>query len=214
MRWLDRFLGPPFELDEGRWLVVDVETTGLDPHHDTLLAIAGVAIDVSSDFQQTSLNVNDSFEIILRQDTPSDKDNILVHGIGIAAQRGGTEPAPALQAFDAWVGQSPLLAFHAAFDEAMIQRAFKRHLKRRLPNPWLDIEPLAKHAAPGQSARSLDDWMQHFGIRCAQRHQAIADAWSTAELLLRIWPVLRTEAKNFKTLQRIERQLRWLRRQP
>ena len=70
--------------------------------------------------------LNDSFEVVLRQPTSQTaphKANILLHGIGVAAQRDGVEPAEAIDAFVRFAGRSPLLAFHAAFDRTLIERA-------------------------------------------------------------------------------------------
>ena len=39
MSWFDRFFSSTVA-DENRWIVLDVETSGLDPYRDRLLAIA------------------------------------------------------------------------------------------------------------------------------------------------------------------------------
>jgi DNA polymerase-3 subunit epsilon len=214
MKWLKKLFSPRFTPDPRRWLLVDVETSGLDPSSDRLLAIAGVALVIGEDFKNISIEVTDSFEVVLKQQTPSDKDNILLHGIGVQAQREGEDPAVALQAFIDWVGTSPLLAFHAAFDEAMIQRACRQHVGRSLPNAWLDIEPLAAHVYRTEKGESLDVWMDRLDVQCARRHQAIADVWASAEVLLKLWPALSTEAKDFAKLKHLENGVRWLRRRP
>lgn len=106
-----------------RWIVLDVETSGLNLHSDYLLAIAGVAVEVSADFRRVSIVIGDSYEAVLKQDLPSNKDNILIHHIGAQAQSDGRPPVEVLEEFRQWVGHCPLLAFHAAFDEAMINKA-------------------------------------------------------------------------------------------
>ncbi|MCM0029189.1 MAG: 3'-5' exonuclease, partial [Polynucleobacter sp.] len=103
-----------------RWIVLDVETSGLNPHSDRLLAIAAVALDVSPDFERIAIVIGDSYEAVLKQDLPSSKDNILVHHIGVQAQADGRPPIEVLEEFRAWLGDCPLLAFHSAFDEAML----------------------------------------------------------------------------------------------
>jgi DNA polymerase-3 subunit epsilon len=61
--------------------------------------------------------------------------------------------------------------------------------------------------------RALDDWLTHFGIPCAQRHQAAADVLATAELLLRLWPELRRQrVDSIGALERLERQAHWVTR--
>lgn len=200
------------QVDERRWVILDVETSGLDPYRDRLLAIAAVAIHVPEDFSVPVIHVRDSFEVVLHQDVFSDKDNILVHGIGVGAQRGGEDPSESLRAFETWIDKAPLLAFHAPFDEAMIQRACQQYLGRKLPNPWLDIEPLASITHEKVKARSLDEWMRHFGIECAVRHQAAADTFATAELLLQIWPGLRTQANSWRDMATLAANARWISR--
>lgn len=197
--------------DGQRWVVLDVETSGLDAKRDRLLAIAAVALRL--DRGAPRIAIGDSFEVVLRQDAaPVDKANVLLHGIGVAAQRGGVPPRAALEAFERWVGAAPLLAFHSAFDETMIRGAMDAVLGRRLRNPWLDLAALAPALLPGGPERSLDDWMAHCGIRCALRHQAAADTHATAELLLRLWPAVQAQrdGTDFAALRRIADAARWL----
>jgi DNA polymerase III subunit epsilon len=208
-RWFSA--GGQQPLDEQRWVVLDVETTGLDMHHDELLAIAAVAVTFD-DAATPRIALQDSFEAVLRHDSAStDKDNILVHGIGVGAQRAGAPPREVLAAFERWVGRSPLLAFHAAFDRTMIERAMKTVLQGTAKKPWLDLEPVARALHPGLGARALDDWLDHFGIDCAVRHQAAADTLATAELLLRLWPAARRQhCATLAGLSSLARQQRWL----
>jgi DNA polymerase-3 subunit epsilon len=200
-------------INQRRWVVLDVESSGLDAHHDRLLALAAIAVHFEASVPR--INLGDSFEVVLRQPLSAlapDKGNILLHGIGVGAQQGGTEPALAMAAFEAWVGDSPLLAFHAAFDQTMIERACRSVLGKCLPNPWLDLEPLAAVLFPEVRARALDEWLAHFRIECAQRHQAAADTLATAELMLKLWPALRRELPlaRFEDVVALAKLRRWL----
>ena len=193
-----------------RWIVLDVQTSGLNPHSDRLLAIAAVALDVSPDFEWMAIVIGDSYEAVLKQDLPSSKDNILIHRIGAQAQADGRSPIEVLEEFRSWLGDCPLLAFHSAFDEAMLSRAYALAGLKPLQNEWLDIEPLAKITGVNPSLRALDDWLGYFGIECAVRHQAAADTFATAELLMRLWPYLKREASSWSTLRGIARQANWI----
>jgi DNA polymerase-3 subunit epsilon len=199
--------------DESRWLVLDVESSGLDPARDRLLAVAAVALHVQH--ASARIVLADSFEAVLRQPADPlspDRANILVHGIGVGEQAGGTDPALALAAFEAFAGRAPLIGFHAAFDRRLIDRASQTVLGRRLPNPWLDVAEVAAALQPQHAARSLDDWLAAFGIECTQRHRAAADALATAELLLRLLPAARADgAGGFADLSRLAARRRWLR---
>jgi DNA polymerase III subunit epsilon len=198
--------------DDTRWVVLDVESSGLDASRDRLLAIAAVAL--RHDGRRAWLELADSFEALLHQPSPTlppDKSNILIHGIGVGAQGRGADPARALAQFEDYVGTAPLLGFHAAFDRRLIDRSTTALLGRTLRNEWLDIADLAAVLRPDLKARTLDDWLEAFGIDCAQRHQAAADTLATAELLLQLWPALRAEgARDFRGAKRLASRRRWL----
>lgn len=220
---LKAWLAPVPPADDRRWVLLDVESSGLDTQRDRLLAIAAIAVHradgdgpgAGAGDGPPRIALGDSFEVVLRQADGAlapDKANILLHGIGVGAQRHGVAPAEGLTAFERYVGASPLIAFHAAFDRAMIDRACDAHLGRRLRNPWLDLEPVAAVLHPQVRARALDEWMGHFGISCAVRHQAAADTLATAELLLKLWPAVRQQVKRpgFRALQELAAQRRWM----
>jgi DNA polymerase-3 subunit epsilon len=163
-----------------RYGVVNVETSGLDPTRDKLIAIGAVAVTGGR------IDMDDAFEIVLQQPMPSTHYNILVHGIGGIAQAAGSDPVEALLKFINFAGKDPLVAFHAAFDETAIRLALKKYLGAEFKQPWLDLAFLAPSLYPKltQQHRSLDDWMDHFGIGNFARHSALADAYSTAQLML------------------------------
>lgn len=204
----------PRPADSGRWLVLDVESSGLDPQRDRLLSIAAVAVEL----QGTVLHIvpADSFEIVLQQPETSDapdKTNILVHGLGVGVQRAGVAPAEALQAFAAYARGAPLIGYHVAFDRQLLERA-ERGLGLRPPRrQWLDLAELAPVLRRDVPGKALDDWLAAFGIKCLARHQAAADALATAELLACLWPLLRQARRAppaFADLQQLAAARRWL----
>lgn len=193
--------------DQGRYVVVDVETTGLDLRRDRLIAIGAVTVE------HGRIQLADSFEIVLRQAEASGKANILVHGIGGERQREGIEPAEALLRFLDYLGNSPLVAFHVAFDQAMIRRACATHLHFDFRHPWLDLAYVMPALLPdlARKHRALDDWVRHFGIGNYARHNALADALATAQLFLTCLPLAPGQgAGHYRALQEIEKAQHWL----
>lgn len=195
-----------------RWVVLDVETTGLNTRKASLLEIAAVSLHLDPITQNLKIDLADSFEVVLKQDPSrkSDKENILLHGIGVDAQKSGEDPVAALLKFEEWIEDAPLFAFHAVFDEAMIQKTFKQYLGRKLKNAWIDIEPLVAKCYPEVKAKYMDDWVQFLGIECAVRHQAAADTFATAEIMMQIWPLLRQHADSIEAIEELEKRLRKL----
>ena len=191
-----------------RCVVVDVETSGLDPTRDRLIAIGAIAVEGAE------IRLGDSFEIVLRQEQPSTGKNILVHGIGGTAQAEGVEVAEGLIRFLEYVGHSPLVAFHVAFDQEVIGRAIRRHLGFRFEHAWLDLAYVAPALYPRLAGRcrSLDNWSAHFGIGNYKRHSALADAYATAQLLLALSSASgEVERRSFAQLRDLEREQRRMR---
>ena len=183
----------------------------LDASSDRLLAIAALGLQVDWRRQRMDIVLRDSFEVVLQQQKgTTHRDNILLHGIGEQQQRDGMVPGPALQAFADFIGSAPLLAFHSAFDATMLDRHCGQHLGRRLPNEWVDIADLCAVTHEGVRARSLDEWMAHFGIRCLARHQASADALAECELLLQIWPRIVPQCARWRDVVALAGHRRWL----
>jgi DNA polymerase III subunit epsilon len=197
-------------VDEARWVVLDVETSGLDPARDRLLAIAAVAMRVDWSRKHIAIVPGDSFEVVLRQEQASTAENILLHGIGTQRQRQGVPALEALRAFETYAGQSPLLAFHAAFDRALIERCSSSEFGAVVPHAWLDIEHLCAITHEHVRARSLDEWMAHFGVECTVRHQAAADTIAECEVLLRIWPRVVAECSSWRDVERLAARQRWI----
>ena len=190
-----------------RWLVVDVETTGLNMQQDRLIAIGAVLLE------GVTLRFDQSFEVVLRQSTPSGAGNILIHRITGSEQTDGVDPSAALAAFLDFARRFPCVAFHAQFDETMLKRAFTEYLGIDFSPPFIDLAFLAPALvddAPA-SLRSLDDWVGHFSIPISARHRAVADAVGTAQLFQLL--LRRAQAKKIESasaLFKLANDQRWL----
>jgi DNA polymerase-3 subunit epsilon len=163
-----------------RWVVLDLETTGLNLNKDRVLSIGAVVIeDGAIDFSQ-------QFERTLQCSDLKLAPSVLIHGLGPSAIAAGSDPAQALLEFLEFVGDSPVLAFHAPFDQHMLGRAMKEHLGHRLQQAFLDVADMAPLLCPQANLREagLDDWINWFKLEVFERHNASADALATAELAL------------------------------
>jgi DNA polymerase-3 subunit epsilon len=170
MRWSRR---TPLAL--ARWAVIDCETSGLDPSRDRLLSVGAVAV------RGGRVELSPVLDLRVHQDAPSARDNILVHGIGGDAQLGG-RPAPEVIArLREFVGEAIPAGFHAPFDAAVL----KRH-GLELDAKWLDLAGLLPALFPdrGRFDSGLEHWLAAFGIPALARHDALGDAFATAQLLL------------------------------
>ncbi len=190
-----------------RWVVVDLETSGLHLNRDQVLSIGAVVIeDGAVDFSQM-------FERTLQRTAGKLSPSVLIHGLGPSAIAAGSDPVDALLDFMAFVGDSPLLAFHAPFDQHMLGRALKESLGYRLVHPFLDVADIAPLLCPEANIREagLDEWINHFNLQVGERHHASADALATAELMLILFN--RARRQHIDTPQALQERLsQWRRR--
>ena len=195
-------------LREQRWVVVDLETSGLNLNRDLVLSIGAVVIeDGAIDFAQ-------QFERTLHRSQQKVSPSVLIHGLGPSAIAAGCDPAEALLDFMEFVGDSPLLAFHAPFDQHMLTRALKDSLGYRLQHTFLDVADIAPLLCPQAHFREagLDDWINHFRLQVGERHHASADALATAELALILFSRARQQQIH-SPLNLQQRLSQWKRRQ-
>ena len=195
-------------LREQRWVVLDLETTGLNLNKDLVLSIGAVVIeDGAIDFSQ-------QFERTLQRHAHKLGPSVLLHGLGPSAIAAGSDPVDALLDFMEFVGDSPLLAFHAPFDQHMLGRALKDSLGYRLQHKFLDVADMAPLLCPQAHIREagLDDWINWFQLQIFERHNASADAMATAELALILFS--RARAQQIDSPSQLQQRLsQWKRRQ-
>lgn len=193
--------------EEQRYVVVDVETSGLNMKKDRLISIGAVALVAGR------LDFNDAFQVVLRQEQVSTHANILIHGISGSAQSTGVDPVEGLLAFLQYVGKSPLVAYHAFFDQSMIGKATREYLGMELAQPWIDLAWVLPDffSFRGDANVALDDWLHHFGIESILRHNAVSDAYATAKLLqVAIAGGQQKGATSPVAFMRIEKARRWM----
>jgi DNA polymerase-3 subunit epsilon len=200
------------ELDERslrqqRFVVLDLETSGLNMRRDQVLSIGAVVIE------NGAIDLSQQFECTLQSAGHQASVSTLIHGIAPSEIANGEEPAEALLAFMEFVGDSPLLAFHAEFDQRMLARALKQSLGYRLQHGFFDVAEIAPLLCPKANLphAGLDDWTQHFSLQVHQRHHASADALVTAELALILFSKARQQ--DLDSLPALLRQLNSRRRQ-
>ncbi len=187
-----------------RWVVVDVETTGLDQSVHQILSIGAVALT------DGKIQIGDSFEAYLRQPQASDKANILIHGISAEQQLAGLPPRQACERFLDFVAGCPLIGFQASFDRGFLARAVKTWAQAPLTSQWLDVAELARMTFPQAKAKALDEWLAFLKLDNEARHSAVFDALATARLTQMLLAQLPDEQREFSTLQKLAAQAKFL----
>jgi DNA polymerase-3 subunit epsilon len=200
-------LDPRTPLNDLRWVVVDVETGGLNPLNDPLLSIGAVEI------RNGHVNLGGGFEAGLQQATATSHENILVHGLTHSQQLSGMAAKDALLDFAEFAAGAPFVAFHAGFDRTALQVAMQKELGWEFPGRWLDAAVIAPLLFPdlAKDCRHLDDWMSALHIHNFARHSAVADAAATAQLwLILLEAAGRQRLHTLRDLEALAQARKWL----
>lgn len=165
-----------------RHLVLDTETTGLDPKTGhRLIEIACVEV---IDFIPTA----NSFHRYVHPDREIDADAERVHGISLAFLHDKPRFHQIVDELMDFIGDDPIVAHNAPFDRSFVNAELAR--VNRTPPPddrWIDTLALAKKKFPGMY-NSLDALCKRMKISLASRdkHGALIDAELLAAVYLEL----------------------------
>jgi len=167
-----------------REIVLDTETTGLDPKSGhRVIEIACIEIE---DLLPTGRH----FHRYIDPERDIDPEAEKVHGISRASLHGKPKFADAEIAdeFIDFVGDAPLIAHNAAFDRGFINHELEKAGRGALPVPrWVCTYEMAKVRFPGMY-NSLDALCKRFKISLAERekHGALIDTRLLAMVYLEL----------------------------
>jgi len=173
-------------LPEVRFVVLDSETTGLDPRKDRLVSIGAVGV------KGGDILLQDSFEALLK--VAYNTSAVTVHGVTRDESLAGFDEEVAVKQFREYAGDAVLVGHHVRHDLDTLDAAYERHLGCRLENASIDTMDLTLHlerdgAFLGReviSSFTLDSLCLLFGVRPHDRHTAPGDAFLTALVFQRL----------------------------
>jgi DNA polymerase-3 subunit epsilon len=171
-------------LEDLSYTVFDTETTGLDPTQGDEIIQIGAARIVNG-----RLLRQESFEQLVDPQRAIPAEGIPIHGITPAMVAGQPVIGVVLPAFHRFASDTVLVAHNAAFDMRFLQMK-EGGAGVRFEQPVLDTLLLSAVASPHEASHALEAIADRFGIPVLGRHTALGDALLTAEVFLRLIPLL------------------------
>jgi DNA polymerase III subunit epsilon len=165
-----------------REIVLDTETTGLDPYQGHRLLEVG-CIELVNRFP-----TGQTFHRYLNPQRDVPAEAFAIHGLSLEFLKDKPLFADVAAGLIAFIGDAPLVAHNASFDLGFLNAELERvSLPVIARDRLVDTLLLARRKYPGGSNR-LDDLCQRFGIDNTRRtkHGALLDAELLAEVYLEL----------------------------
>lgn len=160
------------------YIVLDIETDGLDEHSDTIIEIGAVKIyngDIETFHRLISYNKELPKEIVKL--TGIDSELLKKQGVGLK---------DALQDLMDFLGDSLVVGYNVEFDIRFLNKYTQDLFGKTINNEYLDLIRFIKKESQFQKNYKLETSLKSYGIDKEVPHRALEDARLTFELSLKV----------------------------
>jgi|GEM_PF-553182 len=164
-----------------RYVVFDMETSGLDWKEDVILSMGGIGV------LDNAIQVGDFLQVFVKQDKFSPQ-SVAQHGVQKPIKNEKFVEAEAMIQFLNFVKDATLVGNNVNLDIEMINQALKRLDLGRLKNPVMDTNILYRRwkDLPEDGQTTLDELCDALKISKSDRHTAAGNAYTTALVFLKL----------------------------
>ena len=166
------------------YTVFDTETTGLNPDGgDEIISLAAVRI------VNNRIVYQDIFEELVDPKRDIPMESYRIHGINYEMVSGKKDIHTILPVFKDYAAETVLLGHNIAFDMKMF-KVKEKTTGIRILNPVLDTLLLSAILHPVYACHDMESIAGRLGVNIIGRHTALGDAIASAEIFLKLLPLL------------------------
>jgi len=190
----DNGSGTAHGIVDASYTVVDTELTGLDEQKDEIVSIGAVHM------RSGRIPLAGSFYQVVDPGREIPGESVVLHGITPTEAAGGAMIAEAVDCFAGFADNDILVGHCISVDLAFLNKAYKRSRGRGLENKAVDTYAihlwLRKHSpsyhrvSPGLDELGLYAIAKKLGVEIMVAHDALSDAFITAQVFQRYIPML------------------------
>lgn len=179
---------------EANYTVIDTELTGLNERKDSIISIGAVKMT------GTKIDLSKNFHKLTKPETKFRAESVVIHGITPSDVSGEPAIDAILSEFVDFCGNSTLIGHCVSIDMAFINKEMKRVFGNPMSNPVIDtffIYEWIRNQTPSKPCFSyspkdsgLYEIAKCFDIPVRGAHNALTDAFITAQIFQRFIPVL------------------------
>lgn len=179
-----------FEVYSGDELVVlDTETTGLNPKRDDILSIGAVIV------KGNKILMRQSFERFLKPRTKISQESIKIHHIRECDLENAVEPEDAIRDLLDFVENRPIVGYYIDFDHEILSRYTKEIIGSTLPNETIELSSMYYKRYRKSSSYEFvdlkfDTIMRELQLPFLGKHDALNDAIMSALMYLKLETII------------------------
>jgi len=183
-------------ISEARFVVVDTELTGLDSAKDSIVSIGAVRLTGGR------IPLGDTFHALVRPRSALTRESVVIHGITPSDVEHMPDAKGALEEFIRYMGDDVMVGHCVSIDSEFINREMGHAPGRAIGgglidtwalHEWLRRSKRYRGAWLSEEARNLYGLAKALGVAVNGAHDALMDAFITAQVFQRLIPVLMVE---------------------
>lgn len=155
------------------YVIIDLETTGLDPINDRIIEIGAVRIGKESK----------EYSTIIRQEMNIPEKIRALTGISEEDIKKGKDEKRVINELLHFIGEDTLVGYNINFDIKFINEALKRQEKPKVKNMTYDVMKYVKNDKLFLKNYKLETVVKEYGINEKVPHRALEDARITQKLI-------------------------------
>lgn len=182
------------DIRTARFIVLDTELTGLNEKKDSIISIGAVRMCGGR------VSLGDSYYRLINPETRLTSESVVIHEITPSEVSEKPDIRTVLSEFLNYCGNDVMVGFCVSIDMEFLQRATKRLMGRTIRNRVVDVKTLYewmrhKYAAIKKEPVTLParyglyDIAKYLDIPVSGSHNAMMDAYVTAQIFQRFFPV-------------------------
>ncbi|TLQ04569.1 PolC-type DNA polymerase III [Pediococcus stilesii] len=161
-------------LKGGKYVIFDVETTGLSAIYDKVIELSAVKMENG--------NVIDQFEEFIDPGFPLSETTINLTSITDEMVHGSMSEEEVFKKFRDFYEDAIIVGHNVTFDIGFMNTGYLRHGLEEIKNPIIDTLTLARFLYPTLKGYRLNTLAKKFGVALEHHHRAIYDAETTGHL--------------------------------
>ena len=174
----------PVELNKSKYVVLDLETTGLNCYYDRIIEFGAVKVEHGI--------VTESMDILINPERPLPKRIVEITNITDKMLEGQPKIVEALPKILNFIGDAILVTHNASFDFSFLQHALMRCNMPIMNNAVIDTLPLSRYLFPESRSHTLGSLCRNMDVvydedsahRADYDAKVLNDVWQPMLVLL------------------------------